>query len=468
MMLFVKFANKSGGNVGIIHYLLNEKRVANGTAKVISGDPELTKRIIKSIDRKQKVFAGCLSFEELNVKESIKYQIMKEFEEALLPGLDMNNFNILWVEHTDKNRLELNMVIPKTNLVTGKRLQPYFDRIDRKRMDLWRDLQNLRYGFSSPDDPRRTRTLSVPTKAIGLARDYIELDRLLHQCIEEGAATSRDELIELVEKEGITLTRKGQSYLSLKLPSAKKARRFKGVIYDERFRDIESLGQFSKEASRAEERYYHRDSQAERRALEKDFRQHLDRKRCEIALEHGERSKESVCKNMEDECFGSVDGIPYWTVDASSAHLEHKRVRRNRRKTDLYRVQKEQGLEDERVEQTASRARKARVAREWHLACCEDDLAAANQYLRSAQTIASAASRAVESADAGAKRRQHRRTVRKFFKTFSERVESAFRPALTLIDRLVRLFVPEIKEVNISQYSHKQQDSEGPKPMLRP
>ncbi|WP_149022820.1 relaxase/mobilization nuclease domain-containing protein, partial [Salmonella enterica] len=42
-----------------------------------------------------------------------------------------NQYSILWVEHQDKGRLELNFVIPNMELQTGKRLQPYYDRADR-------------------------------------------------------------------------------------------------------------------------------------------------------------------------------------------------------------------------------------------------------------------------------------------------------------------------------------------------
>ncbi|MGK3295905.1 hypothetical protein ACSLNR_28615, partial [Escherichia coli] len=41
--------------------------------------------------------------------------------------------SILWVEHQDKGRLELNFVIPNMELANGKRLQPYYDRADRPR-----------------------------------------------------------------------------------------------------------------------------------------------------------------------------------------------------------------------------------------------------------------------------------------------------------------------------------------------
>ncbi|MBW6098867.1 relaxase/mobilization nuclease domain-containing protein [Escherichia coli] len=43
------------------------------------------------------------------------------------------------MEHRDKGRLELNFVIPNMELQTGKRLQPYYDRADRPRIDALAD-----------------------------------------------------------------------------------------------------------------------------------------------------------------------------------------------------------------------------------------------------------------------------------------------------------------------------------------
>lgn len=61
--------------------------------------------------------------------------MMASFERVLMPGLEKNQYSILWVEHRDKGRLELNFVIPNMELQSGKRLQPYYDRADRPRID---------------------------------------------------------------------------------------------------------------------------------------------------------------------------------------------------------------------------------------------------------------------------------------------------------------------------------------------
>jgi hypothetical protein len=56
------------------------------------------------------------------------------------PGLDKDQYQILWVQHQDKvnqtqeTRLELNFVIPNVELSTGKRLQPFYAPVDLDRV----------------------------------------------------------------------------------------------------------------------------------------------------------------------------------------------------------------------------------------------------------------------------------------------------------------------------------------------
>jgi hypothetical protein len=76
---------------------------------------------------------------------------MASFERVLMPGLDKDQYSILWVEHEDKGRLELNFLIPNTELLTGRRLQPYYDRADRPRIDAWQTIVNGRLGLHDPN-----------------------------------------------------------------------------------------------------------------------------------------------------------------------------------------------------------------------------------------------------------------------------------------------------------------------------
>ena len=131
------FGNKKGGSTASIDYLLNERK-SKGTARLLQGDEQLTRDIINSLNFKQKTTVGCLSFEEKNISEDMKYQLMQDFENHLLPGMQ-DRYNILWVEHTDKGRLELNFVIPKIDLETQKSLNPYYHKADLPRIEKWQE-----------------------------------------------------------------------------------------------------------------------------------------------------------------------------------------------------------------------------------------------------------------------------------------------------------------------------------------
>jgi hypothetical protein len=263
------FPNKKGGSSKAVNYLLNH-REQEGTARTLKGDPELTRQIINSIQFKQKTTVGCLSFEEENITEEMKYQLMEDFENHLLPGMQ-DRYNILWVEHTDKGRLELNFVIPKIDLETQKSLNPYYHKADLPRVEKWQDLQNLKYGYSNPKDPSKERTLQTDSKQIGLSKDYEQLDKLLHNLTEQGQINNREQLIELLQSNNIEVTRKGKDYLSIKLPDSKKAKKFKGSIYDEKFTSVREFEAISKTAEQRVRAYNNRDTQAEQQQLTREL-----------------------------------------------------------------------------------------------------------------------------------------------------------------------------------------------------
>lgn len=126
----------------------------------------------------------------------------------------------LWVEHTDKGRLELNFVIPKVDLLTGKALNPYYHKADVTRKELFEDKWNLIKGYSSAKDPSKSRTLNTSMKQHYLSKDYDELDALLHQLVADGTIKNRDQLIETL-KEQVEVTRISYESISVKLPEHK-------------------------------------------------------------------------------------------------------------------------------------------------------------------------------------------------------------------------------------------------------
>ncbi len=264
--MLVKFwgTNQGGGDGdGSVNYLLNE-RVKQGTAKVLKGDANLTKSLLLSLTQKHKACVGCLSFEEPNIDESLKHELMESFENALLTESMQNRYNILWVEHTDKGRLELNFVIPKIELGRQKAFNPYYHKVDLKRIDTWQNVVNLKYTFTNPKDLKKQQisnyhnTKTPQGKAI--FKNYKELDNYLYNAVTQGLLNSRAEIIELLQASNYEITRQGKDYISVKLPNQQKAKRLKGIIYDERFTEQRLIEQELREYSQNKDTSRERDT----------------------------------------------------------------------------------------------------------------------------------------------------------------------------------------------------------------
>ncbi len=98
----------------------------------------------------KKYTSGVLSFAEKVLPPGGREKVMASFERVLMPGLErISTASCGW--STDKGRLELNFVIPNMELQSGKRLQPYYDRADRPRIDAWQTLVNHHYGLHDPN-----------------------------------------------------------------------------------------------------------------------------------------------------------------------------------------------------------------------------------------------------------------------------------------------------------------------------
>ena len=293
------FGNKKGGSSKAVNYLLNH-REQEGTARVLQGDPDLTKQIINDIKFKQKTTVGCLSFEEQNISEEMKYQLMKDFENHLLPGME-NRYNILWVEHLDKGRLELNFVIPKIDLESQKSLNPYFHKADLPRVEKWQDLQNLKYNYSSPKDPSKQRNVEINSHIKKFNESYEELNETIQELVQKGQLQNREQLIELLKNSGVEITRTGKDYISVKLPDSKKARKFKGGIYEQQFTSIAEIEAISKTAEHRVREYNNRDTQRELERLNAELKSYTQTKEREYRQKYPTVRERTENKNREIE-----------------------------------------------------------------------------------------------------------------------------------------------------------------------
>ena len=269
-MLVKFFKTKNGGGVAGINYLLNH-RVKDNTAFALKGSEVITRQIVSNMTKKQKLCIGCLSFEEADIDFNAKQKIINEFETLLL-GRYKERFNILWVQHIDKGRLELNFAIPKIDLESGMAFNPYYDKKDRALIDAWQNLTNFKFGFSDPKDPAKAHMLQGSRKEIGVIKDYIELEKTLTEKFINQEFTCREDILKALKDSDIEVTRVGKDYISVKLPGTKKAKRFKGDMFSEEFRNIKSMEQLrNKTKARAAEFRSRADEQTDKGVSRESF-----------------------------------------------------------------------------------------------------------------------------------------------------------------------------------------------------
>jgi hypothetical protein len=225
-----------GGSDGPINYLLGKDRKRD-KALVLRGDVEQTADLIDSCNFSRNYTSGCLSFEENNIPEHQKRLLMNEFEKMVFAGLDHDQYDCLWIEHRDKDRLELNFLIPNVELQTGKRLQPYYDKVDRDYFDNWKQTVNDRFGFSDPNDPANKR---FSVTSYDLPRDKKKAVELITQFlvngVNQGLIKSRDDVIQELKSNGFEIARETKGSISIKDPEGGKNIRLKGALYERDFK----------------------------------------------------------------------------------------------------------------------------------------------------------------------------------------------------------------------------------------
>ena len=240
--MIVKIHSRGAGSgSGPVDYLLGKDRQRE-QARVLRGNPEHVRELIDGCDFARAYTSGVLSFQEPDIADAEKSRLMDEWEYTLLTGLDRDQYACLWVEHRDKGRLELNFVIPNIELQSGKRLQPYFDRADRPRVNAWQTLTNDRLGLRDPNDPTYRRPL---TQASDLPRDKQQaaekITAGLMNLMQQGVIRSRQDVVTQLESYGLTVARETKNSISIADPDGGRNIRLKGMIYERDFKFGEGL-----------------------------------------------------------------------------------------------------------------------------------------------------------------------------------------------------------------------------------
>ena len=297
--MIVKFhARGKGGGSGPVDYLLGRERNREG-ATVLQGDPEEVRELIDATPFAKKYTSGVLSFAEKELPPGGREKVMASFERVLMPGLEKNQYSILWVEHQDKGRLELNFIIPNMELQTGKRLQPYYDRADRPRIDAWQTLVNHHYGLHDPNAPENRRILTLPDNLPETKQALAEsvtrgIDALYHV----GEIKGRQDVIQALTEAGLEVVRVTRSSISIADPNGGRNIRLKGAFYEQSFTD----GRGVREKAERESRIYREN--AERRVQEA---RRVCQRGCDLKRDENQR-RYSPVHSLDREIAGKTQG----------------------------------------------------------------------------------------------------------------------------------------------------------------
>ena len=289
--MIVKFHPRGrGGGAGPVDYLLGKDRNRDG-ASVLQGKPEEVRELIDASPYAKKYTSGVLSFAEQDLPPGHREKLMASFERVLMPGLDKDQYSVLWVEHQDKGRLELNFLIPNTELLTGKRLQPYYDRADRPRIDAWQTLVNGRLGLHDPNAPENRRALVTPSALPEMKQEAAQaITRGLLTLASSGELKTRQDVTEALESAGFEIVRTTKSSISIADPDGGRNIRLKGAIYEQSFNAGEGL-RAEIESAAAE---YRRDAESRIQRARAVCQSGTERKREENQRRHPRPRPEAV------------------------------------------------------------------------------------------------------------------------------------------------------------------------------
>lgn len=184
--------------------------------------------------------AGVLSFEEKEISDELKTKIITEFEEVLFSGIEQENRPpVLWIEHNDKGRLELNY-LTFNSLQDRRTFTVYLDKLDRKLVNTYTEIINYENNLSSPFEKlENSNTLAnaPKTNIPSEKKQFIEKinNEILALIINE-ELENREETIKHIEKiPGVKINRIRKNQISIKSDLFDdKPIVLKGDIYEER------------------------------------------------------------------------------------------------------------------------------------------------------------------------------------------------------------------------------------------
>lgn len=209
--------------------------------EVLEGHPATTIAVINSIHRKHRYVSGVIAFrDDEKPTRAQMYEVIDSFKRTVAPGLLDRHFNSLFVLHTEKNNTEIHWVLPMTEFASGRGKRLNVHPPGARNLALYEaftQVTNQRMGYGQVIPNKMRAAISVTDRKLpsskGKKRSANLLQQQIVQAVQAGHVNNREELVQWMDKElGVTVTRKGQDYVSVKMPGATKAMRLRGPLFE--------------------------------------------------------------------------------------------------------------------------------------------------------------------------------------------------------------------------------------------
>ncbi len=255
--MILTFVNGGTSGPEGINYLFSEKD-ANGKlryppAELLSGDVLLTKYLIQHNKREKKYSSYALSFRDNEkVTDDQLKEILQSLRDTFCTGLGPDRVNMLAVKHTDKNNIEVHVVINDEELTTGRQFNPWPPGARSKQLQqdfcaYWNHKLGFeqvvgnpfkasfsRFDAKAPAQRKQQYLASIGNAEGSATKERKEkLSTIVTKAVMSGKINDRNDLISFLENNECRITRKGTDYLSVRLPGKENSIRFKGGCFVE-------------------------------------------------------------------------------------------------------------------------------------------------------------------------------------------------------------------------------------------
>jgi len=249
MIKFHKASSSGGSAADYLEDVKDHQGRPREKVEVLRGDPYRVGQIADSLDFRHRLTAGVIAWapKDNPTPEQID-EVLDNFEHLAWAGLDPERNAWCAVRHDEpKGGIHVHIMTARVDLQTGKSLNiapPGWQR----DFDPLRDMFNSKYGWARPDDPARSSNVHIESYEKKIKAEAVksgeppatlDIESLTDYLIEHirmGHINNRTDIKAALENlDGVTVTRAGRNYISVKLPGTDKATRLRGEIYDEQF-----------------------------------------------------------------------------------------------------------------------------------------------------------------------------------------------------------------------------------------